>query len=412
MHKDPDHSACYVTLQTNGDIVGNGITFTLGRGNEIVLKAIETYKPFVIGKRLSEITHDFCGFYRSITQESQLRWLGPEKGVTHLASAAILNAVWDLWAKSENKPIWQLLVDLTPEQVISVIDFTYIDDALSKQEAIEILRQSLPEKATRIETIRKSGYPAYTTSVGWLGYSDSTLRRLCKEALADGFQFFKMKVGHNVDDDIRRATIIREEIKDNLLAMDANQRWSVNEAISYMQNLKQFSPYWIEEPTSPDDILGHSTIAKALPWVRVATGEHAHNRVMFKQLLQADAIRVCQPDSCRLGSINELLAVILLAKKFKVPVCLHAGGVGLCEYVQHLALFDYIYVNGTVEDRYLEFVDHHHEHFVNPVVMQKGRYMVPTAPGYSIDMKEKSLTEYEFPHGKVWLEIAAKLSNI
>jgi len=316
MHKDPDYSACYVTIHTNSaELTGNGLTFTLGRGNEIVLKAVESLKVYVVGKKLSDIVKDFCSFYRSITQESQLRWLGPEKGVTHLAAAAVLNAVWDLWAKKEKKPVWQLLADLTPEQIVSCIDFSYIEDALTKEEALKILYAERPKKEERIQFLRKSGYPAYTTSVGWLGYSDETIRTLTQTALQEGFKFFKMKVGQNVEDDKRRAKIIREIIKDLPLAMDANQRWSVPEAIAYMQQLKEANPYWIEEPTSPDDILGHSTIAKALPWVRVATGEHAHNRVMFKQLLQASAIRVCQIDSCRLGSINENLAVILMAKK-------------------------------------------------------------------------------------------------
>jgi L-fuconate dehydratase len=403
MNVDPDYSAAYVVLKTSDErLKGHGLTFTIGRGNELCVAAIDALKRLLIGKTLESFTADMGAFWRMITGDSQLRWVGPEKGVIHLATAAVVNAVWDLWAKSEGKPVWRLLCDMTPEEIVRCIDFRYITDALTPQEALAILSQNVPTRAARIAEMERDGYPAYTTSAGWLGYTDEQLRKLCQDALSEGWTHFKIKVGADIEDDIRRCTIIREEIGDRKLMMDANQRWDVGESIENMRKLARFNPWWIEEPTSPDDVLGHATIAKAIAPIGVATGEHCQNRVIFKQLLQANAISFCQIDSCRLGGVNEILAVLLMAKKFGVPVCPHAGGVGLCEYVQHLAIFDYVCVSASLENRLLEFVDHLHEHFVDPVRMKNGRYMPPQSPGYSITMKPESLERYEFPGGLAW----------
>jgi L-alanine-DL-glutamate epimerase and related enzymes of enolase superfamily len=404
MNPDPDYSAVYVTLKTNREgLEGHGLTFTIGRGNEVCLAAVNALAPLVVNKTLESFTENMGAFWRMITGDSQLRWIGPEKGAIHLATAAVVNAVWDLYAKAEGKPVWKLLVDMTPEQLVSCIDFRYITDALTPEEALEILRRNEPTKAEREAEMLRDGYPAYTTSAGWLGYSDDQIRQLCREALADGWSHFKIKVGADLQDDLRRAAIIREEIGyERKLMMDANQRWDVGEAIANMAELARYQPWWIEEPTSPDDVLGHAAIAKAVAPIGVATGEHCQNRVIFKQLLQANAISFCQIDSCRLGGVNEILAVLLMAAKFGVPVCPHAGGVGLCEYVQHLSIFDYICVSASLENRLLEFVDHLHEHFVNPVQMRNGRYMPPSAPGYSITMYPESLDAYEFPNGSAW----------
>jgi L-fuconate dehydratase len=403
MNLDPDYSAAYVVLRTsNPQLEGHGLTFTIGRGNELCVAAIDALKRLVIGKTLESFTADMGAFWRMITGDSQLRWVGPDKGVIHLATAAVVNAVWDLWAKSERKPVWRLLCDMTPEEIVRCIDFRYITDALTPEEALAILRENEPTRAVRIAEMERDGYPAYTTSAGWLGYTDEQLRKLCQDALAEGWTHFKIKVGADIDDDIRRCTIIREEIGDHKLMMDANQRWDVGESIENMRKLGRFNPWWIEEPTSPDDVLGHATIAKTIAPIGVATGEHCQNRVLFKQLLQAQAISFCQIDSCRLGGVNEVLAVLLMAKKFGIPVCPHAGGVGLCEYVQHLSIFDYVCVSASLENRLLEFVDHLHEHFVDPVRMKNGRYMPPQQPGYSITMKPASLDLHEFPVGSAW----------
>jgi L-fuconate dehydratase len=405
MNPDPDYSASYVVLETDaGDgVEGHGLTFTIGRGNELCVAAIESLAPLVRGLALEDIASDMGAFWRRIVGDSQLRWVGPEKGVLHLATAALVNAVWDLWAKVEGKPLWKLLADMSPEEIVRCIDFRYISDALTPDEALDILRRHAPTRAVRAAELARDGYPAYTTSAGWLGYSDEKIRRLCREGMADGWSHFKIKVGRDLADDIRRSSIIREEIgPDRKLMMDANQVWDVNEAIVSMRELARFDPWWIEEPTSPDDVLGHATIARAIAPIGVATGEQCHNRVMFKQFMQANAIRFCQIDSCRLGGVNEVLAVLLLAAKFGVPVCPHAGGVGLCEYVQHLAMFDYVCVSGSMEDRIVEYVDHLHEHFLDPVVVRGGRYLPPTAPGYSITMRPESLRDYAFPHGSAW----------
>ncbi|WP_338050921.1 MULTISPECIES: L-fuconate dehydratase [Ramlibacter] len=405
MNAAPDYSATYVTLHTDaGDgHVGHGLTFTIGRGNEICVAAVRSLEPFIVGRTLQEITADMGGFWRAITGDSQLRWLGPDKGVIHLATAAIVNAVWDLWAKAEGKPVWKLLVDMAPEELVRCLDFRFVTDALTPDEALALLRRAAPGRATREREMLERGYPGYTTSAGWLGYTEDKVRRLAREGVAQGWTHFKQKVGGNLEDDLRRAAILREEIGwERKLMMDANQVWEVDAAVEAMRRLAAYDPLWIEEPTSPDDILGHAAIRQRIAPIGVATGEHCHNRVMFKQLLQARAIDYCQLDAARLGGLNEVLLVVLLAAKFGVPVCPHAGGVGLCEYVQHVSLFDYIAVSGSLEGRVLEYVDHLHEHFVDPVVIRAGRYMPPRRPGYSIEMHAASLQQFEFPQGPAW----------
>jgi L-fuconate dehydratase len=403
VHVAPDYSAAYVVLTTSAGLEGHGLTFTVGRGNEICTAAIGAFRHLVVGKSLDDITSDFAGFWRSLASDSQLRWLGPEKGVIHLALAAIVNAVWDLYAKAERKPVWKLLVDMTPRQLVSCIDFRYITDALTPDEAIALLEAQAAGKAAREEELLRTGYPAYTTSVGWMGYSDEKVRTRCREAIADGFGHFKMKVGGAPEDDVRRAALIRQEIgPDRKLMVDANQSWDVGEAITRINELARYDIWWAEEPTNPDDVLGHATIRRGVHPVGIATGEHCANRVLFKQLLQAGAIDFCQIDSCRLGGVNENLAVILMAAKFGVPVCPHAGGVGLCEYVQHLSMWDFVSVTGTMEGRVIEYVDHLHGHFEDPVVVRQGRYMAPTTPGYSITMRPGSRQMHRFPDGAVW----------
>ena len=409
MNADPDYSAAYVILHTDDaeGLQGHGLTFTIGRGNELCVAAVRALAPFVLGLSLDEIAADMGAFWRRVTGDSQLRWVGPEKGVIHLATAAVVNAVWDLWAKAEGKPVWKLLADMSPEEIVRCVDFRYITDALTPDEALEILRRQAPTRVQRERELQENGYSAYTTSAGWLGYSDEKIRRLCREGMAEGWSHFKIKVGRDLADDVRRAGLIRDEIgPERKLMVDANQVWEVNEAIASMRELARFDPWWIEEPTSPDDVLGHATIARAIAPIGVATGEHCQNRIIFKQLMQANAISFCQIDACRLGGVNEVIAVLLLAAKFDIAVCPHAGGVGLCEYVQHLSMFDYVCVSGTMEDRIIEYVDHLHEHFVDPVVIRGGRYMPPAAPGYSITMHAESLAEYAYPDGSAWAGVA------
>ena len=405
MNPDPDYSAAYVVIRTDAadGLEGHGFTFTIGRGTEVVVAGVRALEPLVVGRSTDDVFADMGGFWRELTGDSQLRWIGPEKGVIHLATAAVVNAVWDLFAKQAGKPLWKLLVDMTPEELVALVDFRYITDALPPERALERLRALAPTRAVREAELRQEGYPAYTTSVGWLGYSDDKIRRLCREALADGWTAFKLKVGADVEDDRRRARIVREEIgPDRMMAVDANQRWGVDEAIGWMAQLAEFKPYWIEEPTSPDDILGHATIARGVAPILVATGEHVHNRVMFKQFLQAGGLSVCQIDAARLGGVNEVLAVLLMAAEFGVPVCPHAGGVGLCELVQHLSAIDYICVSGSLEGRVIEYVDHLHEHFVDPVVIRDAHYVVPSKPGYSAEMLPASLERYRYPDGAEW----------
>ena len=405
MNPDPDYSAAYVVLHTDhpSGLAGHGLTFTIGRGTELCVAAIELLSGHVVGLTLEEIAADMAGFWRALVADSQLRWLGPEKGVVHLATAALVNAVWDLYAKLERKPLWKLLADMTPEQLVACIDFRYIDDALPPAEAIDILRRLAPTRANREREMLSDGYPAYTTSAGWMGYSDDKIRKLAGEAMAAGFTHLKLKVGADIESDLRRARLLRQAIgPDRRLMLDANQVWGIDQAIHAIQALAEVNPWWIEEPTSPDDILGHRRIRESVKPIGIATGEHVQNRVMFKQLMQAEAIDFCQVDSCRLGGVNEVLAVLLLAAKFGIPVCPHAGGVGLCEYVQHLAIFDFIAVGGSLENRTCEFVDHLHEHFVHPARVKNARYLAPSAPGYSAEIKPSSLDRFSYPAGGAW----------
>lgn len=405
MNPDPDYSAAYVILETDhpNGLEGHGLTFTIGRGNEVCVKALEALAPLLQGQVIEDFIADMGAFWRYMVSDSQLRWLGPEKGVIHLATGALVNAVWDLYAKMEGKPLWRLLADMSPEELLRCVDFSYITDLITPEEALDILQAREPGKVDRIARLEEKGYPAYTTSAGWLGYPDEKVRRLSREALQQGFTHLKMKVGSNLEDDIRRAGIIREVIGPDLrLMMDANQKWEVGQAIEWMEALQPFRPWWIEEPTSPDDISGHRKIRKAIRPIKVATGEHCQNRIIFKQLLQSGAIDFCQIDSCRVGGVNELLAILLMTAKMNVPVCPHAGGVGLCEYVQHLSMLDFVSISGTMEDRIIEYVDHLHEHFIDPVVIENGHYMPPQRPGYSIEMRPDSLRDYAFPEGKIW----------
>ena len=408
VNTDPDYSAAYCILETSTGEEGHGLTFTLGRGTDIVVSALRYLAEMVEGRRLEDIVANLNAFSLLLTGDTQLRWLGPEKGVIHLACGAMLNAVWDLYARVEGKPVWRLLADMTPEQVVSALDFRYIADALSPEEALKMLREGKRGQAERLAQLEAQGYPAYTTSVGWFGFSDDKIRRLCREALAEGWTHFKLKVGGAPADDLRRGHIVREEIGwTNRIMVDANQRWGVQQAIERTRMLAELDPWWMEEPTSPDDILGHARIRREAAPTRIATGEHCHNAIMFKQLFQAGAIDVCQIDSCRVGGINENLAIMLMAAKFGVPVCPHAGGVGLCEYVQHLAIFDFLGISCSLTDRVVEYVEHLHEHFRDPVRVLNGHYLLPQRPGYSSEMLPESLARYNYPDGEVWKEAEA-----
>jgi L-fuconate dehydratase len=409
MNIDPDYSAAYVSLETDhpGGLAGHGLTFTIGRGTELCVTAIDLLAHHVVGRDMDGITSDMAAFWRGLVADSQLRWLGPEKGVVHLATAALVNAVWDLYAKLEGKPLWKLLADMSPEELVGCIDFRYIDDALDPDEALSLLQKNVSSRAMREAEMLRDGFPAYTTSAGWLGYSDGKIVELAGRAMRSGFTHLKLKVGADPQDDLRRARALRQAIGPNAhLMLDANQVWSIDQAIEAVRALADVNPWWIEEPTSPDDVLGHRRIREAIAPIGVATGEHVQNRVMFKQLMQAGAIDFCQVDSCRLGGVNEVLSVLLLAAKFGIPVCPHAGGVGLCEYVQHLAIFDYIAVGASLENRVCEYVDHLHEHFVDPVRVEHGRYMPPTRPGYSAEMRPESLNVFGFPDGAAWRAVA------
>jgi len=404
MNPDPDYSAACAVLETDDpSISGHGLTFTIGRGNEICCRAIEAFAPHVIGLSTEEIAADMGAFWRRLAGDSQLRWLGPEKGVIHLALAAVVNAAWDLLARSAAKPVWRFVCDMEPDEIVRAIDFRHVRDALAPDEARELLEKQRASRDERVAVLRERGYPAYVTSAGWLGYDDDKIRRLARQAVADGWTHVKIKVGRDVEDDVRRARIIREEIgPDRALMFDANQVWEVDEAIAWMRRLAEFDPLWIEEPTSPDDVLGHARIREALAPIGVATGEHCHNRVMWKQLLQARAVDFCQIDACRLGGLNEVLAVLLLAAKFDVPVCPHAGGVGLCEYVQHVTAIDYVCVSGSLEGRISEWADHLHDHFVHPAAVRDGRYVLPDTPGFSVELRPESLAAHLYPDGAVW----------
>ncbi|HDL8225205.1 TPA: fuconate dehydratase [Yersinia enterocolitica] len=407
MNAISDYSATYVTLRTdaNDDLVGNGLTFTIGRGNELCVQAVKSLSElFVQDRYLEDITANFGRYWHELVAgDCQLRWVGPEKGVIHLATAAIINAIWDLWAKKEGKPVWKLLADMSPEQLVNCVDFTYLTDVLTPEEAITMLRKVSTTKAQREEEMLRDGFPGYTTAAGWLGYSEEKMRTLARQAVADGWTHLKQKVGADIEQDIRRATILREELGwDYKLMMDANQIWDVDQAVENMRRLAAFDPWWIEEPTSPDDILGHAAIRQRIAPIGVATGEHAHNRVMFKQMFQAGSLDFCQLDPARLGGLNEVLAVLLLAAKFNIPVCPHGGGVGLCQYSQNIVLFDYIAVSASLDKRVLEYVDHLHENFIEPITINRGRYMPSKLPGYSVTMKEESLARFEYPQGEEW----------
>jgi L-fuconate dehydratase len=410
MNPDPDYSAAYAVLRTDAEGVdGHALCFTIGRGNDVVVAAIEALRPRVVGRYAGDIADDLGGFSADLIHDSQLRWLGPEKGVMHMAIGAVVNAAWDLAATMAGKPLWRLLADMTPEQIVAMVDFRYIEDALTPAEALEILRAARPGRDQRIAELERRGYPAYTTTPGWIGYSDDKLIHLSRQAVSDGFGQIKLKVGGDVDDDARRLALAREAVGPGIrIAVDANQRWNVGQAISAIRALAPWDPYWVEEPTSPDEILGLASIRAAIAPIKIAAGEHVANRVIFKQLLQAGALDFLEIDACRVAGVNENLAILLLAAKFGVPVCPHAGGVGLCEMVQHLAMFDFVAVAATMTDRVLEYVDHLHEHFADPVRVTGGRYLAPAAPGFSARLRPESLRAYEFPHGSVWQQLGGR----
>jgi L-fuconate dehydratase len=404
MNPLPDYSAAYLTLRTSSGHEGNSLVFTVGRGNDVQAAAIKALEPLVAGVPLADVLDDLGGFSRHLVGDSPTRWLGPEKGVAHMAVGAVVNAAWDLKARLADKPLWKLLADLTPEQLVELVDFRYLEDALTRDEALELLRRGVAHRAERESHLLTLGYPAYATTPGWLGYDDEKLVRLSREAVEDGFSLIKLKVGADQADDERRLALVREAVgREMRIAIDANQAWSVDEAIAWVRGLSHHDPYWIEEPTAPDDVLGHAAIRRAVAPIRVATGEHAHNRILFKQLLQAEAVDVVQIDACRVAGLNENLAILLLAAKFGVPVCPHAGGVGLCEMVQHLAMFDYVALSGTLQNRFIEFVDHLHEHFEVPALVRDGRYVAPTEPGAGARMRAASIEEFSFPHGTTWM---------
>jgi L-fuconate dehydratase len=403
MNPEPDYSGAYVTVRTSSGAAGYGLAFTVGRGNEVEVAAVQALAQLVVGLPVDEVLGDLGAFSRRLTGDSQLRWLGPEKGAIHMAAAAIVNAVWDLYGRREGKPVWRLLAELSPEQLVGLVDFRYLQDALTREEALDILRRAEPGRAERTERLMSEGFPAYTTTPGWLGYSDEKLVRLSRAAVAEGFTQIKLKVGADPDDDVRRMRLAREAVGPGIrIAVDANQAWGVQQAIEWMRQLAPYDPYWIEEPTSPDDILGHAAVRKAVAPIKVATGEHTHNQVMFKQLLQAGSLDILQMDASRTAGVTENVAILLLAAKFGVPVCPHAGGLGLCEMVQHLAMFDYVAVSGTQQDRVIEYVDHLHEHFTDPVRIRRGRYLAPTAPGLSAELRAQSVAAHRFPEGAVW----------
>ncbi|MEV7094853.1 enolase C-terminal domain-like protein [Amycolatopsis sp. NPDC051045] len=403
MNPEPDYSAAYVTIRTSAGDAGYGLAFTVGRGNDLEVAAVRALVPLVAGMPVADALADLGGFSRRLTGDSQLRWLGPDKGAIHMAAAAIVNAAWDLRARREGKPVWRLLAEMPPEELVDLVDFRYLQDALTRDEALEILRRAEPGRAGRLAELLESGFPAYTTTPGWLGYSPEKLAALAKEAVEDGFTQIKLKVGADLDEDIRRLRLARDVVgPDVRIAIDANQAWGVAQAIEWLRPLAEFDPYWIEEPTSPDDVLGHAAIRRAVAPIKVATGEHTHNAVMFKQLLQAEAIDVLQLDASRVAGVTENIAILLLAAKFGVPVCPHAGGVGLCEMVQHLSMFDFVAVSGTRQDRVIEYVDHLHEHFVDPVRIERGRYLAPSEPGLGARLHAESVARHRFPDGPVW----------
>ena len=409
MNPDPDYSCAYVSLlMSGGEQSGNGLTFTIGRGNDLCVAAIKGLGQNLIGRSLDEFEEDLGLVSRLLLNDSQYRWLGPEKGVVHLAAAAIINAVWDALAKRAGKPLWRYVSDMSPERIVSAVDFRHVSDYLSQEAALARLTEQAAGKAARIEQLIRDGYPAYTTSAGWIGYTDAEIVRRLKAAYAGGWRHFKIKVGGDLAGDLRRCKLFRDTLgHDVRLSVDANQVWDVADAVKAIKAMAEYDIYWVEEPTSPDDILGHKAIAEQVAPILLATGEHAHNRVMFKQFLQAEAIGFCQIDACRLAGVNEVIAVMLMADKAGIPVCPHAGGVGLCEYVQHLSMIDFVAISGTMEGRVIEHAAHLHQHFRNPIEIQQGRYMAPTAPGYSVDLWPDSMADHEYPTGKEWAKVAA-----
>jgi L-fuconate dehydratase len=397
MNPDPDYSAAYVILKTDApDLEGHGFTFTIGRGNEVVCAAIEALRHLVVGVDVDAIRKEPGQFWRNLTGDSQLRWIGPDKGAIHLATGAVVNAVWDLLAKQARKPVWRLVADMEPEEILKIVDFRYLTDVLTPDDALRLLKKASEGKQDRIRVLQQKGYPCYTTSAGWLGYSDEKLRRLCREAVEAGFNHVKMKVGANLDDDIRRLTIAREVLgPDRHLMIDANQVWEVDEAIEWVNRLAFCKPLFIEEPTSPDDIAGHRKIRQAVSPVKVATGEMCQNRIIFKQFIAEGAIDIVQIDACRMGGLNEVLSVLLIAAKYGLPVWPHAGGVGLCEYVQHLSMIDFVAVSGTMDGRVIEYVDHLHEHFMDPCIIENAAYKAPSLPGFSAQMFPETLAQFQ-----------------
>lgn len=400
---DPDYSAAYIVIETESGNQGFSLIFTIGRGNDICCRAVEAMRHLVVGRDLAAIKRDMGRFYDELRSDSQIRWLGPEKGVMHMAAGAIVNAVWDLWARDEEKPVWRLLAEMDPEQFVDCVDLRYVTDVLTREEALAIVEKNAATRDGRIRHLVQHGYPAYTTSAGWLGYDDEKLVRLCEESVAQGFRHVKLKVGQDIEDDIRRCRLARKAIgPDVALMIDANQAWEVDQAISWILRLAEFDPWFIEEPTSPDDVLGHRKIREGIGGIRVATGEHCQNRILFKQFIASDAIDIVQVDACRLAGLNEVLTVYLLAAKFGKPVCPHAGGVGLCEYVQHMSMIDYVMISAEIGERLIEHVDHLHEHFVDPCRIRNGAYQAPDAPGFSVQMRPESLRDFQYPDGAEW----------
>ncbi|MGP9797579.1 enolase C-terminal domain-like protein [Halomonas sp. 86] len=406
VNKDADYSAAYLRLITDDDaLYGCGFTFTIGRGNDICLQAVNALASRFVGRDVAELCDKPGQAYRELAEDSQLRWLGPDKGVVHLARAAVMNAVWDLAARRAGLPLWQYICEMEPADLVNQLDLSYLSDVLTADEAVAMLEEQRQYREERISDLKGHGFQCYTTSAGWLGYSDEKLERLCREAIEEGYQHIKLKVGANPEDDERRLGIARSVIgSDRSLMIDANQIWDVPEAIQRVRELAHHNLLWIEEPTSPDDVLGHRAIADGVrdEGIGIATGEHGMNRVLFKQLLQANAVDFVQIDSCRLASINEIIPVLLMAKKFAKPVCPHAGGVGLCELVSHLVMIDYVAVSGPMEGRVAEYVDHLHEHFVDPCRVKDGAYLLPAAPGYSAEIKAESLASWAWPNGAEW----------
>lgn len=404
INTDPDYSAAYCIVHTNHpELKGYGLTFTNGRGNDLCVAAIEELGKLVTGITMDQIMKDMAGFWRRVTGDTQLRWLGPQKGILHMSAGALINAIWDLLARMNEKPLWLLISEMTPEELVRCMDFTDLQDVLTESEALAILKKQESSRSIRVDALIKRGYPAYTTSIGWLGYSDDQIRSLTHDALAKGWSAFKIKVGKDTELNKRRSELIRDVIgPENKLMMDANQCWEREEAVKQIKALAPYDPWWIEEPIHPDDILGYQYVRQKVAPVRIAMGEHCHNRVMFKQFIQSHAIDVCQIDSCRVAGVNEVISIMLMAAKYDIPVCPHAGGVGLCEYVQHLSMIDYVCISGTMQNRVIEYVDHLHNHFVDPVVIRNARYMPPSKPGYSVKIKEQSKKDYTFPTGKIW----------